>query len=105
MSTVLGDVIVVAGSEHLQSSLDAPHVNHDATTAPTHSPPRESSITNEDSKEPMHLDGVDFGREDPTTLAPTIKEGKTILIDDSDNNDDSQVAPMDVLIGVGDSPI
>lgn len=52
----------------------------------------------------MHLDREDLGRDDLTASGPTIKDKKTILIEDSDSNEKNQVAPLDVFIGVGDVP-
>lgn len=74
-------------------------VRYSSLDAPCHSrcsPPRESSILNEDTRELMHFDRDDLGRDDLIALAPTIEEGKTILFKDSDNNEDSKVAPVDV---------
>lgn len=49
---------------------------------------QESLEPNKENIEPMHLDVDDLGREDPTALAPIIDKWKTILMEDSDSDDD-----------------
>lgn len=103
-SIVPEDVNAVAGSEHFQSSSDAPPVTQDVAIVPAHSPLWESSIPDEDAREPMHLNKDNLGREDSIASAPTIEKRKTILIEDSDSNNHSQIASMDVPTGAGDTP-
>lgn len=71
---ILGDMSVVASSEHLQSSSDAPLYTHDVATALACSPPRESSIPDEDVRKPIHLDGDDLERMDKRPPLPTLKQ-------------------------------
>lgn len=52
----------------------------------------------------MHLNRGDSRRKDSPSLAPIIDKGKTILIEDSDSDGDSQVDFMDILVDVGDAP-
>lgn len=51
----------------------------------------------------MHLNREDSRREDLIALAPIIDKGKTILVEDSDSDNYSQVAPMDIPINTSDA--
>lgn len=90
---ILGDVSVVASNEHLQPYSNAPIVTHNVVTVLACSPSHVSSISDEYTREPMNFDGDDLRIEDPTASVPTIGEGNTILIEDSDRNGDNHVAP------------
>lgn len=90
---ILGDASAIASSEHLQPYSNASLVTHNVVTVPACSPSHVSSISDEYTREPMNFDGDDLRREDPTASVPTIREGNTIMIEDSDRNGDSHVAP------------
>lgn len=52
----------------------------------------------------MHLDGDDSRMEELTASSLIIDKGKTILVENSGGDGDSQVTPIDVLANVDDVP-
>lgn len=96
---------VAASIEDLQPSSDAPRfVICDAAIVQADSPPQESPEPKEEAREPMQVDGDASREEGRLASASTIDKGKDILIENSESNDENQVAPMDAPADEGETP-